>query len=76
MSNHFYNVHAIADETGIDAQGVYRYHRQLRQRELIEPIPGEWPLEKRHAERLINYIQQKKLKRSQTGLKQTSNSRG
>ena len=63
MTQHFYNAESIAQETGISRGTVYRHFRQLRQRDLSEPIPKDWPLEARHAERLINYIQQKKIKK-------------
>lgn len=63
MAQHFYNAESIAQQTGRSRCTVYRHFRQLRKRDLAEPIPDEWPLESHHAERLINYIQQKKIKK-------------
>lgn len=61
MANqHFYQPADIAAATGRSERSVYYHHRQLRERDLIEPISDEWPLERTEAQRLIQYMKIKR----------------
>lgn len=59
----FYSPADVAAQCGVTLGTVYRYHRELRGRDLTEPIASRWPMEKPDALRFIEYVQKRCRKR-------------
>ena len=60
----FYSPDDIAAYCGVTRDTVYRYHRDVRQREFSQPLPTRWPMEKPDAQRFIEYIKKRARKLS------------